>query len=62
MKAGIELRPFSKGAIRELPALAHPEEWGVPPAEAATRRDLRGPEYLICSIDPPGKGLAALRV
>ena len=52
---GIEQRPFSKGAMSELPCIDDPAEWKIPEEEVALRRDLRGDEYYICSIDPPGK-------
>jgi exoribonuclease R len=54
-KSGIEGRPFSKGALAELPAIIDPLAWQIPASEIGRRRDLRGPEYLVCSIDPPGR-------
>ena len=38
----------SEGALRELPPVASSSEYVIPPAELAARRDLRGPEYLVC--------------
>lgn len=52
--AGIDWRPFSPGAVAELPVVPDAEHWNAAPAEASWRRDLRGPEYLVFSIDPPG--------
>ena len=46
--AGVHWQPFSEGALRELPPVASSAQYVVPPAELAARRDLRGPEYLIC--------------
>lgn len=51
---GVEESAFSKGAMDELPRLASPGDWQVPESEVKSRRDLRGEEYMICSIDPPG--------
>ena len=65
----IRWQPFCEAALRELPRVP-PEEvaevdtgtggpkgrivdW-APEAEVRRRRDLRGPEYLVCSIDPIG--------
>ena len=55
MSSGIRWQPFSKAAIAELPT-AQPgsRAWAPAAAEADGRRDLRGSEYFICSIDPPG--------
>lgn len=60
VKSGIQWQPFSESAMAELPRVAVPSQGSVPESEAATRRDLRGPEHLICSIDPPGVVLALL--
>ena len=57
VSAGVHWQPFSELALAELPQLAAPEDWQVPPHEAAHRLDLRGDNYFICSIDPPGKPL-----
>ena len=38
----------SEGALRELPPVASSAEYVMSPAELAARRDLRGPDYLIC--------------
>ncbi len=38
----------SEGALRELPPVASSADYIIPPAELAARRDLRGPEYLVC--------------
>ena len=38
----------SEGALRELPPVASSAEYVMPLAELAARRDLRGPDYLIC--------------
>jgi len=54
VSAGVRWQPFSAAAAAELPAVADPAAWAVPAAEAAARRDLRGPEFLVASIDPPG--------
>ena len=55
MSSGIRWQPFSEAAIAELPAaVPGSRAWAPAAAEAAGRRDLRGPEYFICSIDPPG--------
>ncbi|GAB4819868.1 hypothetical protein N2152v2_006914 [Parachlorella kessleri] len=54
VSSGVHWEPFTEGALRELPPVADPDSWQVPPAELASRRDLRGPEHFVCSIDPPG--------
>jgi hypothetical protein len=54
VNAGIEWCPFSEAAMAELPHVPNPALWRVDAAELAVRRDLRGPENFICSIDPPG--------
>ena len=54
VNAGVAWQPFSELAMAELPQVATPEAWQLTEAEAKGRRDLRGSEYFICSIDPPG--------
>ena len=55
VSSGIRWQPFSKAALTELPeAPPGSGAWVPTVAEAAGRRDLRGQEYFICSIDPPG--------
>ncbi|KAI7844065.1 hypothetical protein COHA_002209 [Chlorella ohadii] len=65
VSSGVHWQPFSEGALRELPPVASSADYIIPPAELAARRDLRGPEYLVCrqveqglwkllDIDPPG--------
>ena len=54
VNAGVHWQPFSDLALAELPQVTHPEDWHLPEGEALHRRDLRGSEYFICSIDPPG--------
>ncbi len=54
VSAGVRWQPFSAAAAAELPPVADPAAWAVPAAEAAARRDLRGPEFLVASVDPPG--------
>ena len=53
--AGVHWQPFSDLALAELPQVANPEDWHLPEEEVLHRRDLRGSEYFVCSIDPPGK-------
>ena len=48
------VREFAPAVYRCLPTVGPNGEWDVPPDEAAKRVDLRGPEYRVCSIDPPG--------
>ena len=55
VSAGVAWQPFSEGALTELPQVGDASQWSIPPAELAMRRDLRGPEYFVCSIDPPGQ-------
>ena len=55
VRAGVAWQPFSEGALTELPQVQDASQWSIPPAELATRRDLRGPEQFVCSIDPPGQ-------
>ena len=55
VNAGVHWQPFSDLALAELPQVTKPEDWHLPEEEALHRRDLRGSEYFICSIDPPGK-------
>lgn len=45
---GMTVMIFPPCVAGSLPACRTPE------AELASRRDLRSPDYLICSIDPPG--------
>ena len=54
VSAGVQWQPFSDLALAELPQVTDPEAWHLSGEEALHRRDLRGSEYLICSIDPPG--------
>ncbi|PRW57734.1 DIS3-like exonuclease 1 [Chlorella sorokiniana] len=54
VSSGVHWQPFSEGALRELPPVASSAQYVIPPAELAARCDLRGPDYLVCSIDPPG--------
>ncbi|KAL4433810.1 hypothetical protein ABPG75_000251 [Micractinium tetrahymenae] len=54
VSSGVHWQPFSEGALRELPPVRSSAEYVIPPAELAARRDLRGPQHLVCSIDPPG--------
>ncbi|KAK9809126.1 hypothetical protein WJX72_009740 [[Myrmecia] bisecta] len=53
IKCGIEWQPFSNAAMAELP-VPDASLWRISPSDVAERRDLRGPDYLVCSIDPPG--------
>ncbi len=48
------LQPFCNGAMAELPAVPDPAAWRAAAEELSYRRDLRGPEYYVCSIDPVG--------
>ena len=53
--SGIRWQPFSEAALAELPKpVLGSRVWHPAPKQAAGRRDLRGPEYFVCSIDPPG--------
>lgn len=58
--SGVRWQPFGEPALRELPVLDGPDgRWGLSPGEAASeiasgRKDLRGDDYFIVSIDPPG--------
>ena len=54
VSAGVHWQPFSDLALAELPQVAEPQHWQVPAEELKHRLDLRGEEYCICSIDPPG--------
>ena len=54
VNAGVHWQPFSDLALAELPQVTNPDDWNLPEEEALHRRDLRGSEYFICSIDPPG--------
>lgn len=61
VSSGIRWQPFTEAALRELPSLggAPDGRWALSAREesaelAAGRRDLRGDEYFIVSIDPPG--------
>ena len=54
VEAGAHWQPFCQGALDELPSVGPLGEWSPDPEEIRRRRDLRGPEYLVCSIDPPG--------
>lgn len=48
------LQPFCEAALLELPCVSQPELWSVPEEERQCRRDLTGPDYFVCSIDPVG--------
>ena len=54
MSAGVHWQPFSDLALAELPQVHSADDWKLPEPEISSRRDLRGSEYFICSIDPPG--------
>ena len=38
--------------MAELPQVSHASQWASPPLERKLRRDLTGPDYFVCSIDP----------
>lgn len=59
VSAGVQWQPFSDLALAELPLVTDPDAWRLPEEEALCRRDLRGLEYFICSIDPPGNAWTA---
>lgn len=50
----VPTEPFSALALAELPTDTLERPWAVTAEEAATRRDLRGTDTRIASIDPPG--------
>lgn len=54
-KAGIEERPFTRGALADLPPVADPLTWTPSQQDMQERRDLTSPENIIFSIDPPGQ-------
>ncbi|GAX81333.1 hypothetical protein CEUSTIGMA_g8764.t1 [Chlamydomonas eustigma] len=54
VQCGIRWQPFCEGALKELPQVADASQWRPSAEETASRRDLSGPEYFVCSIDPPG--------
>eukprot|EP00798_Chlamydomonas_sp_ICE-L_P016297 gene16297-22485_t len=54
VQCGINWQPFCQGAMAELPIVPEPSKWRAAPEELAVRRDLRGPEYFVVSIDPVG--------
>lgn len=55
VNAGVHWQPFSELALAELPQVASADDWHLPEQDMGARRDLRGSEYFICSIDPPGQ-------
>ncbi|KAK9868213.1 hypothetical protein WJX84_011417 [Apatococcus fuscideae] len=54
VSTGISHPAFSAAALGELPQVSDPRHWQVPAEEIPERRDLRSPDHLICSVDPPG--------
>ena len=55
VNAGVHWQPFSELALAELPQIASADDWHLPEQDMGARRDLRGSDYFICSIDPPGQ-------
>lgn len=60
VSAGVQWQPFSDLALAELPQVTDPDAWQLPEDEALHRRDLRGADYFICSIDPPGNSVTSV--
>lgn len=58
VNAGVHWQPFSELALAELPQVASADDWHLPEQDMGARRDLRGSEYFICSIDPPGQQIS----
>ena len=58
--SGVRWEPFGEPALRELPPLNGPDgRWMLSSSDLASevasgRKDLRGDDYFIVSIDPPG--------